>query len=216
MSYRKRPSDCSVFSNASSSSSASTTSSASSSVYQPSPLAFVSESSCPDIVEDEDGEDDGDNAPNIFIGEEQIDESPFDPSIPDEVYVRMMNMRSPVQNDAAEAPPARNLRTSLSRIVSNSSTRNTIPQSPGRTSSWRSRFKFKRQDSVEQEDSQDAVLLGHQKRDYVPEPGVVISSRHPASMRWNLIPLDTAQTRSEISRRPEGFEMAESRGKVQG
>ena len=45
----------------------------------------------------------------------------------------------------------------------------------------------------------------------VPEPGVVLSSRSPASAKMRLVPLAEAQGRADIANRPEGFEMAEAR-----
>ncbi|KAJ3557219.1 hypothetical protein NM688_g1588 [Phlebia brevispora] len=203
MPYQKRPSTCSVSSN----SSASSTSSAAPSstpVTRPSGVLPLT----PEIAEDE--EDD----PFISIGPEIIDENPFDPSIPDEVHFQMMKMR---QAESQTSTPSSSIYDRLARMVPNHSVRSGTPEQRNGNGTWRSKFRFRRQSS---EGDQDSTTRSspRQRREAVPEPGVVLSCNINPRGRWSLVPLDAAQERGDIVRRPEGFEMDEQKrtGQIDG
>lgn len=200
MPYDKRTSYGSVVSNTSSSSSSSTPSSTSS--INRSPLGVAS--TCPDIMEN-DGDDDGeDEEPYISIGPEMVDEHPFDPSISDEVHARLRRAR---QAEARRmAIPRAQSSSLLSRFAPGHSLK------PGasvtRTGSWRSRFRLRKNSSEELQEDRSSPT---QKLEGIPEPGVLLSCTHSSATRWGLVPLDAAQERSDIVRRPEGFEMNEQK-----
>ena len=62
-------------------------------------------------------------------------------------------------------------------------------------------------DEEEDNQSQGGSVHDRRSRSHVPEPGVVLSGTAP--QKWNLMSLSEAQGRSDIVRRPEGFEMSE-------
>lgn len=150
-------------------------------------------------------EDDDDDEPFISIGPEMIDENPFDPSLPDEVHFEMMKMR----RRASQLPaPSSGLYGRLSRMVPNYSMR---PDNERRSGTWRSKFRLRRQSSEGQEGTGSTRPSPNKKREAVPEPGVVLSCNFKPKAHWGLVPLDAAQGRSDIVRRPEGFEMDEQK-----
>lgn len=173
----------------------------------------------------------------IVIGDEQIDENPFDPSVSDEVYARELEQRLAAAQSAqatgrhGATPPG----SILCRVFSSSqasppSIRSQRPppaivasQSGGSVSSsrpWRMNLRRPRAASVadtplpeadeEADEDTNGGARGHEdkKRAIVQEPGVVLSGTSP--QKWGLLSLQEAQGRSDIVRRQEGFEMSEA------
>ncbi|GJE92332.1 hypothetical protein PsYK624_084860 [Phanerochaete sordida] len=201
-SYRNRSSVCSVDSAGSGSS---TSTSASSSLTNPTPLTIA----CPDILEDADGEDE--RPPAISISDEQVDEHPFDPSLPDELYVRM------AQQAAACAPPgasptAGSLHERVSRLFAlhraGAPPPATLPGSPTdtpqRAGSWLAKLRPRRESHADADAPPSPTGPAR-------EPGTVLACTKRPRRSLRLVPLDQAQQREDIIRHPEGFELAERR-----
>ncbi|KAF7795569.1 hypothetical protein EIP86_006731 [Pleurotus ostreatoroseus] len=200
MPHQKRSSISSVFSNTSSSTTSSSQPS-STSVTRPSSFA-LSMPLTPEAMEDEGDE------PFISIGPEMIDDNPFDPSLPDEVYFDMMKMR----RMSSQVPtPGSSIYERLSRMVPSHSMKAGNPEQRNANGTWRSRFRLRRQSSEGQVSEGSARQSLSQRLEAVPEPGVVLSCNFKPKAHWGLVPLDAAQGRSDIVRRPEGFEMDEQR-----
>ena len=148
--------------------------------------------------------EDEDEEPMIEIGPEQIDENPFDPSIPDEEYLKMLRLRAA---QSPQSPTGSGARLLARFAINGSKSKNSGAR--GAPPSWRSRFKRRVSDEPEQAMSRTTAT---EKRQQVPEPGVVLSCNRNPRANWNLVPLDAAQGRNDIAHRPEGFEMAERKG----
>jgi hypothetical protein len=209
MQLYKRPSIVSITSSGASAL-PSTPSSASSSLVQPSPLAATL--ARPNIMEDADEDKDEERPPSIEVGDELVDDAPFDPSIPDEIYWQMRQQALSLATSSSTT--SRSLQEYFSRLLnSQKSGRYHIPPStaispsPPSVVSWKSVFRSRRE-NASQEGREDG-LLSQDRRVRVQEPAEIISctGRPPAV----LIPLDQAQGREDIVHRMEGFEMAERR-----
>lgn len=192
-------------------------SSLSSSAAQPSPLAVFPV--FPGILEDEADEDD-ERPPRITIEDEQVDECPFDPSIPDEVFIREFA----AAQSAAVPIPTRHTEPSmherLGRLLA-VSPRMSVPgvfaPAPGaspnaevapdsHTHRWKARLSRLRGSLLKDE-------IGEQEVEEAGEHAVVLSCRSSVTARMGLIPLSEAQGRADIVHRPEGFELAEARNR---
>lgn len=197
------------------------TSSGASSLAQPSPLTTTSTGllglpGVPQIVEDEDSYED--RPPLITVEDEQIDEFPFDPSIPDEMLFQQDaydNERRPLVKRTV-APPAHTL---LSRLLPSSSSSiihssPSIPSMPshmhGREEAESESFAHRLVARFHRRRPVDGEGGGGGSGDGV-EPGVLLSSRSPAAAKMRLVPLAEAQGRPDIANRPEGFELAEAK-----
>ena len=205
MPFIKRPSITS-FQSSSSGTSGSTPNSVSSSLLQPSPLAY------PGIMEDEDEA----QPPLIEIGDEVIDNSPFDPSIPDEIYWQMMQQAA--LSPGASSPSSGSFQDRFSRLLGAqrpgraappSANTGTLPGSPPTPGSWKSVFKKRRESATH--DGGDAACnqLGQERRVRIQEPAEIISCTKGPKVA--LIPLGQAQQMDDIVHRMEGYEMAERR-----
>lgn len=192
------------------------TSSGASSLLQPSPLTTTGPlglPGVPQIVEDEDSYED--RPPLITVEDEQIDEFPFDPSIPDEMLFQQdayNNERRPLVKRTVP-PPAHTL---LSRLLPSSSSILPSPSIPSTPSHMHGR------DEAESESFAHRLVARFHRRRPVDngggdgsgegvEPGVLLSSRSPAAAKMRLVPLAEAQGRPDIANRPEGFELAEAK-----
>lgn len=207
MMFHKRPSVTSISSSDSSSTSSSrlsTPSSASSfSAQSSSPLG--ASVACPDILEDEDEE----RPPCIEIGDEQIDDSPFDPSIPDEMYWQMMQQAA----SAPASPTSGSLHERIAKLLHSSRPRSSISSGtsdgppPSSVIPWKSKFKKRKDDALQ--DGQEPTT-GGDRRATIHEPAEVIScTKRPTT---TLISLEQARAMDNIVHRLEGFEIAEKKG----
>lgn len=206
------------------------TSSGASSLAQPSPLTPsgpLGLPGVPQIVEDEDSYED--RPPLITVEDEQIDEFPFDPSIPDEMLFQQdayandgyNNDRRPLAARTV-APPAHTLQTRLSRLLPSPSS---ILPSPSIPSMPSVHAHMHGRDEAESESfAHRLVARFHRRRGERGgeggsdgsggggvEPGVLLSTRSPAAAKMRLVPLAEAQGRPDIANRPEGFELAEAK-----
>lgn len=168
----------------------------------------------------------------IEIGDEQIDLNPFDPSISDELrFQERMQLQAAAEAAANTSPqsfPERFRRVFGSssspssktprRLTASSSSSGGGPSSP--PAPWRMSFHRRRSSLVdtplveadEEEDYVNAAQgLDHSnhRRGIVEDPGVVLlrTSRAGTPDKWGLVPLAQAQSREDIVRRPEGYEM---------
>lgn len=203
--HRKRSSVWSVDST-SSNNSASTSTSATSAATTSGLLAIT----CPDILEDEDGEDE--RPPVLSISDEQVDEHPFDPSIPDEMYWRMMQHAA---SSAPASPVSSSFHDRVSRLFAAhmphragalpTATVSPPAQEPHRaSSSWLSKLRARREShNTEGPDPASPEA---------PEEGTVLSCTKRPRKSLRLVSLDQAQQREDIIHRPEGFELTEHKG----
>ncbi|EKM53185.1 uncharacterized protein PHACADRAFT_259361 [Phanerochaete carnosa HHB-10118-sp] len=210
--YRKRSSVWSVGSTGSSSS-ISTSTVASSPITTPGLLPIT----CSDVPEDADGEDE--QPPMISISDEQVEEHPFDPSIPDEMYCRMMLRAASSEQSPPVSSTSGGFHERVSRLFAAHIPRravsppNATAGSPSESSrpsgSWLSRLRPRR----ESHDSEEAVPVSAQAsaecRARAQELATVISCTKRPSGSLCLVSLDQAQRREDIVHRPEGFELAE-------
>lgn len=164
---------------------------------------------CPDILEDADGEDE--RPAVISIGDEQIDEHPFDPSLPDEIHYRMMLQQAAQASEQISSTSA-SLPERVSRLFAARPPPAAIAsppaESPRTSGSWFAKLRPRR-DSHDLEEVSPADALARERGVRVQEPGAVVSCTKGPSKSLHLVPLDQAQKREDIIRRPEGFELAE-------
>lgn len=235
-----------------STSSGSSAASSANSATQPSPLALAvgqpsilehptedeDDVAAPDAFPDGEPLDDdmdlGGGGSHIEIGDEQVDDNPFDPSLSDEWYIEDIVKRRAAANAAKGKTGGSPLRL-LSKVLGSppSSPRSQRPPStlmsssssgnlsPGQSAPWRMNFRRRRTSSVDEPlheaDEEDDLSYdrsagpsqgrGHdnKRRTIVQEPGILLSGTSPK--KFGLLSLADAQGRSDIVRRPEGFEM---------
>lgn len=210
MPYNRRSSLWSTSNSFSSSAPSTPGTSASSSALAPSPLAAAAAAiACPDIVEcDEDSEP---RPPSIVIGDAQVDDAPFDPSLSDEMHCRRWEAAARAQ--AAHelgAGPSASLHDRLARLIGAHHPRARHGPPPATTTGAagppehrRSRFRLRRGSSAEPVPSADA-------EEPPRELATLVScTKRPRGLA--LVPLDVAQARESIVRHPEGFELKEAR-----
>lgn len=152
--------------------------------------------------------------PFIIIGDEQVDDHPFDPSLSDEEQLRIIRMaRAASQQSSPTIPGSSSLYDRLTRLVPNGSPKGNRSPGLARNGSgfWRGRFRRTSSAESQAADSTPARTTASTKREAVPEPGVLLSCTHSPSTIRDLVPLNTAMQRGDIVRRPEGFEMQEQK-----
>lgn len=203
----KRPS---IWSVGSSGSNTSASTSGSSSALTPSPLAAAI--ACSDIAE---ADDEDERPPIITIGDEEIDENPFDPSLPDEIYYEMMQQAASSNRGSPPPTPSRLPERFVRLLSAQKVHRNvpppaSIPSPPSTSTSWRSKFRLRREGSAG-EHSPDPDTLEHGPSGPVREQSSVVRCTKRPRRSLHLIPLDVAQSREAIVRHPEGFEIAEAK-----
>ena len=169
---------------------------------------------CPDIAE---VDDEDERPPVITIGDEQIDESPFDPSLPDELYYEMMQQAASSSTGPPSPTSNNRLHDRFARLLNAQRVSRNVPP-PASTSthslpsshSWKSRFKLRRDNSLE-DHSPERDALGSPKNEQERELATLIACTKRPRASLHLVPLDVAQAQEAIVRYPEGFELAEAK-----
>ena len=214
MPYNRRSSIWSTRDSFSSSSPSTPGTSFSTSALTPSPLAAAAAAiACPDIAEcDEDSEP---RPPSIIIGDEEVDDAPFDPSLSDEMFCakREAAARAQAAHELGAGPTA-SLHDRLARFIGGhhprakhgppSATTGAPDASP--PEHRRSRFRLRRGSSAERVPSAGVQMAEEPPRELAT---LVACTKRPRGL--SLVPLDVAQARESIVRHPEGFELKEAR-----